>query len=75
MCLKNVMGFLYQYGCTDASCRLSSDCDSLRIAAKGLNIFLHPSEGCELIQETPVTLSVLVSGALEQEKRFLEDSF
>lgn len=63
-----VISLLYQYGCTDASCRFSSDSDSLRIASEGLNISLHPSQSCQLIQETPVSLSVFISSALEQEK-------
>lgn len=62
-----VIGSLYQYGCTDSSCRLSSHCDRLRITTKGLNIFLHPSQGCQLIQETPVSPRVFISSALDKE--------
>lgn len=58
----------YQYGCTDSPCRFSSNSDRLWITTEGLNIFLHPSQGCQLIQKTPVTLCVFVSSALEQEK-------
>lgn len=55
---------LYQYGCTDGSCRFSSYGDSLWVTAEGLNIFLHPSQSCQLVQEPPVALSVFVSSAL-----------
>jgi len=62
----------YQYRCNDASRGFSSHCDSLWITAEGLDVFLHPSQCCQLVQETPVAPSVFVSSALKQETHFIE---
>lgn len=61
----------HQDGCADASCRFSGHGDSLRVATKGLDVLLHPPEGRQLVQETPVTLSVFVPAAVDEEKRTL----
>lgn len=40
----------YQYGGADCPPGFPSNRDSLWVTAKGLDVFLHPPEGCQLIQ-------------------------
>lgn len=57
----------YQDGRADRPCRFSSHCDGLWVPTKGLDVVLHPPQGCQLVQETPVALSVVIPGAVDEE--------
>lgn len=60
-----------QDGCADGPRRLSSHRDSLGVASKGLDVVLHPPQGRQLVQQTPVPPGVLVPGAVDEENTSL----
>lgn len=57
----------YQDGGADGPCRFPSHCDRMRVPPKGLDVFLHPPQGCQLVQEAPVAAGVCVPSAVDQQ--------